>query len=276
MPSKNDKGLRRLADQLQDTANRLAASIPDDVRIGTSADGYILFDCLVWTSALTRQHLRSKWSVHSFNFAGRRSGSMTDEEAAMPGMRELLTATLAVQQQRWTLATALGLVHDGQPVDLPSGEMMIDRTLLSMLDAEGIDIQGAGVLVRPEETDVGDELPMIRIGANLGKPIFVRQEGLGLPVIGTWVRIGGAFYDGTVLTLNGPLPETVIAASAGRKLGEIVGTGYPRLDDRRVEGVWDVGCGPGGFDLWEVGLDFEIRLAPDQVKLGYPAATPFA
>ncbi|OWK32337.1 hypothetical protein SPMU_06600 [Sphingomonas mucosissima] len=59
-----------------------------------------------------------------------------------------------------------------------------------------------------------------------------------------------------------------MAAAAGRRLGEVVSTGLPNLDERIIIDISEIG--EHGFTLWEAAMDLEIRLAPDLVKLGYP------
>lgn len=55
MSSNRRRERLRVHKVLQDAANRLTADIPDSIRIGVSAEE-IMFDCITWSSALTRHH----------------------------------------------------------------------------------------------------------------------------------------------------------------------------------------------------------------------------
>lgn len=266
----------RISGILQTASDKLAANLPDKVSVRVEADRF-LFAAVVWTSAMTREHQNFDWRIDTvFAAADVIAGTMSWEDAAPAIIDELIGRTIRVQEDRWTLAKTLGLVRDGAPTNLPPSEMLIDRTLLAMLEHANVDVRRAATCMMPcRETQVGDELPSITIGASSGK-IFARQLGIDLPIASSWVSISQeeyVHYDGTYLALDGPLPDAVLTASAGLRLGDVIGTGLPDLDARIIVGIFDFGQHPHGITIWEEALLLYVQLAPDHVRLGAPATS---
>ena len=261
---------RRMVRALQAASDQLCAGLYDRFIIGVTKAGRICLNGRVWTSAMTYRSIYFDWSNRYVDeIIGGTSGRLNWKAVAPTLMEALIGPTIQVQEARWALARTLGLSRDGHVADLPSDDMMIDRTLLAMLQAEGIDARRTGRDVEPGGDFVtGDELPLMMVGANLGKWLFVRQEGSTLPVIGGWVHVGRACYDGTVLQLNGSMPATIMLAAPGRRLGDVVSTGIASIDDRLIVDFAHAGCGPQEMTTWDTGMELEIWLSPDQVRLG--------
>jgi hypothetical protein len=260
---------KRMAHALQGASDELCMSLSDRPIIGVTKKGRICMNARLWTSAMAYQHIYFDWSPRYIEEILGPTSSGFDWDAVAPSlMQTLLGPTIRLQEDRWLLARMLGLVVGDRIADLPSDDMMVDRTMAGMLHAKGIDIRRAAALVDIEEPVVGDELPLVMAGVNLDEPLCVRQIGTSLPVIGGWIRIGRACYDGTVIQLNGPVPDTIMAAAAGRRLGDVVRTGIASIDDRRILSFGDAWSDPFGFTTWHTGMDLEIQLSPDHVRLG--------
>ena len=94
-------------------------------------------------------------------------GTIDWRTVALPLRDALVSPAIDVQEERWALAQTLGLFHYDQSNDLPSNDMMIDRTLLAMLKADGVDVPRIGRKGEPAEEPVGgDELKLTRSAPN--------------------------------------------------------------------------------------------------------------
>lgn len=169
-------------------------------------------------------------------------------------------------KDRWDSAEALGLVGDAGLVDLAPGRMMIDRTLLAMLETRGIDVRRAAarIAMQSEGAWVDDCSGMVGVKMDHGS-VIATHEGVGLPVVRTWLAIDIARYDGNNLVFGARLPDTLANASVGRLLGEIVDTGVHDLDRRIVTAVEVLGPTQQGLVS---DVSARIELAPDFVRLG--------
>lgn len=152
--------------------------------------------------------------------------------------------------------------------DLPVERIMVDRLLKEMVCREGIDLHGPAQELASDD----DYLQLLAynleyMGTFVGdRYIQLRQVGLSLPVLSTWMPMGDASYCGNALDLDNELPETICLGVIGRRLGDLVATGSSELDARVITEVvasrWDV------TEHWPTSTKTRLYLEPDLVELG--------
>lgn len=163
------------------------------------------------------------------------------------------------------------LVHDLRPGgdhDLPVERIRIDRLLKEVLVGEGAELLGIADALASDD----DYLQFLCNEMNymqreVGERRFrLTQGGDQLPELSTEVVIGSARYHGFALDLNLTMPHVLSDGSIGRRLGELVCTGLPRLDQRIVKGVVTLHGDVVGSGLGEGWT--RLQLDPDLVALG--------
>ena len=228
-----------------------------------SAECGITLDAWGWGPTLHARHRR--WNLIQPVPEGRTAsdGPITDEQAIALAVR---TATWALSQD--TLAAWAASEGIETPLDQPDAatfddlrHLSIDRRLLDLMIANrsvrGVAAHLLDMLPRivksgegGEETIEADELDSERQGAaNVvgGRGVLWFDEQLG----------ARGQYDGTALEIDAEIPETVLAAAVGRRLGDLIATGVPSLDASVVE-VATV----GSF------ADVRLEFAPDLIRIG--------
>lgn len=262
---------------LQATVDEVAGAIPDRFLVDIGIDDEIRLKSWMWTSAMTRRYIAPSWGLGRADRAAIPGGdAMSWEEAALPLLSNEIVPIIEMQRRRWATAEALGLVRDERAIELPPAEMMIDRTLRKLLKMKPFDLHRAADLIdfRIDDFRAGDEFPLLMAGLRVEEiTFFARQEGEGPPVLCRWMHFGeilkgGTSYDGMVFALDADLPEMVKIVAEGRRLGEIVATGRPEIDERVIARISEPGFPPYGFNVWYAPLTTEIQLVPDLVKIG--------
>ena len=257
---------------LQTACTQATSGIPDTPLISIDKGG-LTFASPVWTAAMTRDVLNVTMRTDSVKVESIAIDTIELTMAsAMRVVEKLLGPTLKVQIDRWALAREQGLVRNGSPSSLPCDRMLIDRTLVSMF-GEGIGRlrEAAMCLNRNREFQVGDELPSVPMGANQGLMVFSRQTGTRLPIVGSWIPLCKSplvCFDGTFIAFDGPIPEVMIAAAAGRHLGELIKTSRSILDGRVIKQIHLFGEQPQGITIWDEALSYYVELEPDLIPLG--------
>ena len=153
--------------------------------------------------------------------------------------------------------------------DLPVERMLIDRELKEMVEREGIDVHG------PAE-DIGSDADYIQFLCSkqvyMGKSVDgerhvqLRQSGVELPVVSTWMPLGSAIYRGHALNLDHLLPEVLSNGVVGRQLGDLVATGNSRLDAREIIKV--ARSRDEFSEYMPSSMQTRLYLEPDLVELG--------
>ena len=264
--------LREFSRRLQVACTQLTSGIPDTPVISVDEEG-LRFSSPVWTAAMTRDVLSVKMQPSSLSAKMIAANTLELTMAsAVRVVEKILGPTLKVQIDRWALAREQGLVRDGSPSNLPYDRMVIDRTLVSILGKDmGRLREAAMFLNRNRDFQVGDELPNVPMGANKELMVFSRQIATNLPVVGSWIPLCKSptiCFDGTYVALDGPIPEVMIAAALGRRLGDLIGTSISSLDERIINGVHSFGEHPLGMTMWDEALCYYMELEPNLVPLG--------
>ena len=184
-----------------------------------------------------------------------------------PSMEAWMQGYLQWHMETHDAALLHGLSPGGAN-DLPVERIQIDRLLKEMAVREGVDVHG------PAE-EIGRDDDYIQLLANnqeyMGKFVGdrrfqLKQLGIGLPVLSTWLPLGRANYCGHAIDLDHKLPETICLGVIGRQLGDLVATGLPRLDARVItEVVTSSSC---LMDHWPEDTKTRLYLEPDLVELG--------
>lgn len=264
--------LREFSRLLQTACTQLTSGIPDTPAIAADEEG-LTFSSPVWTSAMTRDVLNVTMRMSSVNVKAIAVDTISpNATSAAEVVERFFGPTLRVQIERWALARQQGLVRDGSPSNLPYDRMLIDRTLVSMLGDDMARLREAAMFLdRNREFQVGDELPSIPMGVNMGVMVFSRQIGMKLPVLGSWIPLCKSpliCFDGTYVALDGPIPEVMMAGAAGLRLGDLIETSMSSLDKRVIKCIHSIGEHPQGITIWDEALCYYVELEPDLTPLG--------
>ncbi|RSY81999.1 hypothetical protein DAH66_14105 [Sphingomonas koreensis] len=216
-----------------------------------------------WASALFRHEITHQIKLIDARRPYRRQARWRD--IALPVIEAFLGDHIADQRERHARAQAFGLVTDGECRNLPIDRWLIDASLLHLLEASCLDIREAA---RTITTMARDELTYGNGGSiwvGLGDNTFIVEPNEnGLPIISTLVDVGRAVYEDRALEFPDLLPEVVMTAASGRRLGEIIATSVAHLDARRIERIIRFKPPMGG---WRNDSRTQIRLKPDYVPL---------
>jgi hypothetical protein len=149
--------------------------------------------------------------------------------------------------------------------DRPTRCVFIDRVLRSMLERDGFDVHdiaerliGHGWYYDQQVSDA--KMAWEEVGDDL---FFLIEEDPETAVMSVSRPLGAGYYDGTSLWLRERLPQTMCLSMMGRRLGEVIATGIPALDNRFV--VEASTC--DDVDLARI-KETRVMLAADLVQLG--------
>ena len=180
--------------------------------------------------------------------------------------RNLLGRSIERQHFRHASAKSLGLVVEGRCHDLSYDALCIDHTLLKLLDGSDLSIRDAARLICSDSELLmhdGDE-----IWINwLDTTVIAEHIVLRPPIISAWISIGRGRFNGTNLEIPDILPEALLTAAPGRRLGEIVSTGRSQIDDRLIKSAsrFNKRAREGG---WHISSETEFILEANWVTLG--------
>ena len=251
-------------------ADIATARIPGQFKLTIEPDRqWVRHQVVAWSVGLkwlTFEYYNTVHEVTSPLFLQQRDAEYL-ETVEQPTMEDWMQAHLHRHLEMHDAALLHGLTPGGGN-DLPVERMLIDRLLKEMVEREGIDVHGPA-----EEVSSNDDYIQLLannqeyMGRCVGDRHFqLRQLGLDLSVLSTWLPFGDATYCGHALDLHHQLPETICAGVIGRRLGELVDTGIPRLDDRLIT---EVLVGPDCvMDHWPSTSETRLYLSPDLVELG--------
>ncbi|TPG16516.1 hypothetical protein EAH87_14980 [Sphingomonas koreensis] len=160
-----------------------------------------------------------------------------------------------------------GLAPGGKN-DLPVERILIDRLLKEVVQCKGIDVHGlAHGLGRNDDYNQLLANNQEYMGMDVGARHFqLKQLGLGLPVLSTWMPLGQAYYCGHALDLEIRLPETICAGVIDRRLGDLIATGISELDARVITQV--ITSPLCLMDHWSINTETRLCLEPDLVEIG--------
>ena len=145
---------------------------------------------------------------------------------------------LDVQTTRHAIATAHALrAARGQALD--ASLLAIDRSVRAVLLDR--DVRPESLVERERSRLIQDTLedmpPATHMIHGAGDIRYKITDGELAPTLTCEVEVGttpAAALFGNVFHVRSPLPETILTAAAGRRLGELVSTGFTALDDRTV------------------------------------------
>lgn len=188
----------------------------------------------LWTASLSRRAV-----VFTLHFEpSLLHGAASDERLVL----DLLAPHDAVQTRRHKAAIAHGL-DTVEATALDPDAVLIDRATAQMLAGRGVDLVEEVAWHRRNAFDAGDQdavecTSLSTHGTLPVTTITLDQPGIR-PVMRLRLPIGpagrpSAYLHGATLSVNATLPGTILVAAAGRRLGEILTSGVPALDARRV------------------------------------------
>lgn len=170
----------------------------------------------------------------------------------------------SVQLRRHRVAMAHGLSLTGEP-ELDALSVQVDRTTALLLWSAGTDLPGLVLLHRRTAQDNGDEDE-----TGCGAPSPLRQDVYSstrlretdtTPILIYEQPIRGAKLKSElrhdVFAVEASLPDTILAAAPGRRLGEMVATSIPTLDRRRI------------VQAQQSDGSISFTLEPDLITIGY-------
>jgi hypothetical protein len=252
---------------LQETADALWSGLPDRMRVSIE-EGGIRCIYVGWSPPLVRHEIRDDIDLDD---ARKPYGCHARwRDIVLPVMQTFIGDHVAEQRKLHARAETLGLVVDNRCHDLPVDRWLIDASLLRLVNASGINVlTAASAIVAMSWYDLscgdGDT-----IWENVGDHTFcVELNKDGVPVISTPLDVGRGLYEDRSLEFPDLLPDALMDAASGRRLGEIVATGFDHLDARRVETIIRFKPPKGG---WRDCSRTQIRLEPEYVPLGHAAA----
>jgi hypothetical protein len=188
----------------------------------------------------------------------------TEEQGSF---EEYMREHLSRHQEMHEGALLQGL-EPGPGRGLPVENILVDRLLKEMVQAADIDLHGPADTMGSDEDYIAFlasslEYSCTRVG---DRHFQLRQRGLGLPVVSTYMPIGRASYRGDALDLGHQVPEIICLSVAGRPLGDVVATGHPELDARVITKV--VTSSLETVDHWPRTTETRFRFEPDLIELG--------
>ena len=274
---REDREFSRL---LQGAADVLCAGLPDRLLVSIT-DVALWYSWRAWSPAMTRYEFRvAMVGGNADVLLGRLRTPMSGPDFALSVIVEKLGREIDDQQVRHTIAERLGLVTlDGQCDDLPSDRMTIDRTLLRMLDSEGIDM--CALAARFTGPDVSSfehhDLDQILVSHD-GHYFWIIHDGIGPPIITTCKVIGPAFYQGDELEVACTFPMSIALGAVERPLGTLVKTGLAEIDCRKIKQVeidvhkrrWP----PSDQPRTRIAIESDRVAIGDAIGLGRSAVTP--
>lgn len=184
-----------------------------------------------------------------------------------PSFEEWIRENLDRHMETHEAALLRGLVP-GKGNALPVENILIDRLLKEMVQAAGIDLHGPAEEIRSDDYYIEFLANSLEyMGGEIGGRHFqLRQAGLDLPIMSTFMPLGRAMYGGHALDLDHQLPETICLGVVGRRLGDLVATGLPTLDARIItEVITSRDC---LMDYRPYTTKTRLRFEPDLIEIG--------
>lgn len=259
----------RLGRLFQKAADCVCINAPDRIHIRIEEERLRLA-FTTWSPALTRQSYEQRIELADIDeYLVFPEELTTWEDCALPLMKSLLDRNPATQVARHECAQRLGLVRGGKCSSLDPVRLAVDRSILRMLDIAGIDVRSAVASVSDNRRIPSDVLKLEHLRLELQRPsISIVQFGTCVPEVRTNLPLGRGWYGGDRLTFDTDLPATIAIASIGRRLGDVVATGDPVIDDRRITGL--VGEPEAVIEDGELRrfTRTSITLEPDLVEVG--------
>lgn len=261
----NDRRFTRL---LQEAADLLCCNLPDKLVVGLDED-QVWYQYETWSVSLTRYCFAREMPLHEADgLLGPEFAGLPWEDVVFPMVKELFQDDLALQPGRHASAAALGLVRGDGYSNLPVNHMLMDRIALSMLSQSKADLCSVAEAVARTHYMVTGPIKV----KGFENRFYVSHSGIGLPVLSTWLPIGNALYDGN-LVLPYELPDTMMVAACGRRVGDLISTGITGIDDRHI-----VSIELAEADLvnhpWPYVTGTQIAIEPDLVPFGTACARP--
>lgn len=261
-----------LAALLQAAADRVLAGAPDQVTVEVES-GRIRIGYTTWSPALTRQAYEAETELHD---VADRLDFLQDDPPPLSGAVDLMRYVIhdlpSIQKRRHAFACGLGLVDGARRRHLGPQRVRIDRTMLRMLDDAGVDAPALAARILAGHELPTDDIDLHRIWLKFGEPsvriLFDEVEG---PVVAATFQVGRGIYEGSHLVVPESIPDTLAAAAAGRRLGDIVSTGVPALDERRIVSFQNRRDDPDDDDDDPArSMTNNVTLESDLVELGAP------
>jgi hypothetical protein len=251
---------RHMPDGVLTTARNIFACVPHveflsarwmrDVGIPGGPVRSIRFTVNAWGPTLHRRMLHWTTRLDPGPNPGIATPDITDDEAV--GLAAALEAYVPTQAALAAWAAAEGI---DEPMDAPAGasfgdvcHLHIDRRLADLMIANR-GAQGAVVRILDLLECMTDELSDdLQAGASFedGVTTLWMDE-----ILGTRCRL-----DGDAVQIDADLPDTLIDAAVGRRLGDVVATGIASIDDAII-----TEAGPGSF------ADVRFGIAPDRIRI---------
>lgn len=250
---------------LQQHADRVWDGLPDRP-IVKMTERQIEYSFTGWSAALFRHPVRRQAVAEMITWARLLNPDANCSAIALSVVQMTLSKTIDYQRAWHAAAQSLDLVVGAVCHDLPPARLRIDRSLLDLLEPSGVKIRG--VMEQFYAPENREELSHHTNTVCLNREHFwtVEHEGTGSPILSTWTSLRSAEFDGTRLEIPQALPETILVGASGRQLGEIIETGVPHLDARRIQTA--VGRDPERRGFWHSTTNTGFCLEPDWVELG--------
>ena len=222
-----------------------------------------LFETDLWTVSLSRRRMVQIEFDITRSLVRNRTGHRALALTVTKSLRE-------VQSRRHSVATAHGM----QPTQfsaLDADLLLIDRLNALLPSERRLGLREMVKRHRTVSIDDGDEdmssCWLAALAAGHSTITISLRSGDPAPIMETETPIGDgstASLNGNVVSVASPLPETLLTASIGRRLGELVATGIPALDERRIIDA-GVDCGVTSItlqpDLITIGEALRLRAA---------------
>lgn len=248
---------RRLGEALMLALRSNAAIVTQgDLRMGAPKN---LVELVVpigcWKVSLACQNMDFEWVTTRAQVE-----SCTDPT----GLAKSLTSRLCeTQSLRHRVAEAHGGVMSTHS-SLDPRAIMIERATASLLTERHVGLTSVVDHHRSAAIDLGDEA-----ATYCGAPkawgcdknvVIALSDGDTAPTLSCRLPVGSgdipASVRGNVVIVETIIPATLLAASVGRQLGELVATGMPLLDQRSIT------------EAAQIGRRVDITLEPDLITIG--------
>lgn len=257
---------------MQKKADQLCRMIPDKLQL-IYKDERLRYRFDGWTPCMSRRELKGSFrpngDVQGMFF---KRVNLQRERIARSLVSIFFWSEAQLQIKRHASAIRLGLVGPDGFESLPPERMLIDRTLLALVKQSGWDIFGASAAASARAhraVPFRDRESMELYLADFGE-LTIFQYGVDAPVMHCWHPLGQAQYNGNLL-LPGFLPEVIVASAPGHRVGELVSTGIPDIDARRIKSVHLSRELNFSVDPWPPETGTWVTIEPDLVELGSAA-----
>lgn len=262
----------RFAALIQKHCDELFRDLPDKVRValepGQNEGRAIRFSYESWTAALVRARIDGREDLHVAAGELGIPHPLDDDVLAHALADHLFGRAAVLQRNRNAAARRFGLEREDGWVDLPLERLLVDRALYRLLDGTrtAIPLMAYAARLQPHGRC---RLSQFEVASHCEgvQSLSITQRGVALPIVWSSCSIGRARYDGSTLELPGVIPETVAALAVGRPVGDLVETGHPDVDCRRMLAV-------EATEEWEPDLAYEsgmrtrIRFKRDLAPIG--------